>query len=91
LILGIPPASAASEATTTPVVTPAPESTAPEVRPAVPWPVLVDRRLRVTTDDGNTTEGVFLGLDGGAARRPSMSLFPFRLQRGGGLGVAGRF
>jgi hypothetical protein len=26
-----------------------------------------------------------------AARRPSVSLFPFRLQRGGGVGVAGRF
>lgn len=67
LILGIPPASAASEGTTAPVVTPAPESTAPEVRPAVPWPVLVDRRLQITADDGTTAEGVFLGLDSGAA------------------------
>lgn len=67
LMLGIPPATAASEEPATPAVAPAPEPTAPEVRPAVPWPVLVDRRLQITTDDGATTEGVFLGLDGGAA------------------------
>lgn len=40
---------------------PAPETT------AVPWSVLKDRRLRVTTTAGTTTEGVFLGVDDGAA------------------------
>ena len=68
LIRGVSPASTTSDGATTPEIPPAPaDATAPEVRPAVPWAVLKDRRLRITTDDGTTTVGVLLGLDGGAA------------------------
>lgn len=65
LAIGMLPASAPADAipSTAQPPTTAPPSATAEPKP-VPWNLLVDRRLEITSAAGATSEGVFLGLDG---------------------------
>jgi hypothetical protein len=66
LVIGIAPASAPAEEAAAPVVDGA-TTTATAAKPkAVPWTVLMHRRLSITSMDGTTSEGVFLGFEGEA-------------------------
>jgi hypothetical protein len=69
LAIGIAPAPAPAQDVAAPVVddatTPTATATA-EKSEHVPWTVLRDRRLSVTTTAGTTSEGVFLGFEGEA-------------------------
>lgn len=71
LALGILPAPAAEQVEPPAAVddSPASETPTPTAEPtsAVPWSLLKDRRLLVTTRSGTTATGTFLGLDNGNA------------------------
>lgn len=72
LAIGILPASAPADDVGVPSTTQAPApittppATAAEPKP-VPWNLLTNRRLVITTDAGTTSEGIFLGFEGGTA------------------------
>lgn len=72
LAIGILPASAsfddvdAPSAAQLPAPVTTPTATAAEPR-LVPWNLLMNRRLAITIEAGTTSEGIFLGFEGGSA------------------------
>lgn len=68
LAVGIAPVSAPAEAAEAPAApdVAAPTTTAEAPKP-VPWKLLENRRLEITSDAGTTREGVLLGTEDGAA------------------------
>lgn len=57
--IGDAPSTAPPATTTLPLATAEPKK--------IPWNLLVNRRLVITTAAGTTSEGIFLGLEGDAA------------------------